>query len=64
MSLKRLRASAPVSTMLAALDEDGGFVAEGIFPRTTISCAFTSRCGSPRPWPQGWKTGYGPCRNW
>jgi ectoine hydroxylase-related dioxygenase (phytanoyl-CoA dioxygenase family) len=36
MSLERIRASAPVSTMLEVLEEDGGFVVEGIFARDTI----------------------------
>ena len=36
MSLERLRAPAPVATMLEVLDEDGGFIVEGIFARETI----------------------------
>ncbi len=36
MPLERIRATAPVSTMLDVLAEDGGFVVEGIFSRETI----------------------------
>ena len=36
MSLERLRAPAPVATLLEVLDEDGGFIVEGIFARETI----------------------------
>jgi len=37
MSLERVRATAPLATMLDILAEDGGFVVEGIFPRATIA---------------------------
>lgn len=37
MSLERVRATAPVSTMLDVLEADGGFVVEGIFARATIA---------------------------
>ena len=37
MSLERVRATAPLATMLDILAEDGGFIVEGIFPRATIA---------------------------
>ena len=36
MSLKRLCATKPTEELLAAIDEDGGIIIEGLFPNDVI----------------------------
>ena len=36
MSLKRLCATKPTEELLAAIDEDGGMIIEGLFPKDVI----------------------------